>query len=204
MAGCWRVCLDVYPHKLKDTTNLADTKNYVFRGKVISLGKDKKVSICYDVEHMRVAGAWVGKPMAFSADKNMGPTVEGEMLFATKPGPGWAKDGKWDDPREGKEGPLPRDWAHYKGLYVHGDKVVTGGLPLRTRASELAVSLRLGPADVDRKIVALRAQASQTTKLFAALGEEQVRLWWSTETFVAAHAARDRTQERGTYERGAA
>ena len=81
---------------------------------------------------------------------------------------------------------------------------LTGGLPLRTRASELAVSLRLGPADVDRKIVALRAQASQTTKLFAALGEEQVRLWWSTETFVSAHAARDRTQERGTHERGAA
>lgn len=116
--------LDVFPHKLKDTTNLADTKNYVFRGKVISLGKDKRFSICYDVEHMRVAGAWVGPPMTFSADKNMGPAVEGEMLFATKPGPGWAKDGKWDDPREGKEGPLPRDWAHYKGLYLHGDKVV--------------------------------------------------------------------------------
>ncbi len=123
--------LDVFPHKLKDTTNLADTKNYVFRGKVISLGKDKKVSICYDTEHMRVAGAWVGKPITWSADKNMGPTVEGEMLFSTKPGPGWAdprarsasKD-PWADPREGKEGPLPRDWAHYKGLYVHGDKVV--------------------------------------------------------------------------------
>ena len=56
--------LDVYPHKLKDTTDLADTKNYVFRGKVISLGKDKKVHICYDTEHMRVAGAWVGKPIA--------------------------------------------------------------------------------------------------------------------------------------------
>src|SRR6516162_5475328 len=117
-------CLDVYPHKLKDTTNLADTKNYVFRGRVISLGKDKKVSICYDTEHMRVAGAWVGKPITFTADKNMGPTVEGTMLFATKPGPGWAKDGKWNDPREAKEGPLPRDWAHYKGLYLHGDKVV--------------------------------------------------------------------------------
>jgi len=116
--------LDVFPHKLKDTTNLAGTKNYVFRGKVISLGKDKRVHICYDTEHMRVAGAWVGKPLAFTADKNMGPTVEGEMLFSTKPGPGWAKNGKWDDPREGKEGPLPRDWAHYKGLYVHGDTVV--------------------------------------------------------------------------------
>src|SRR5260221_13168577 len=113
--------LDVFPHKLKDTTNLADTKNYVFRGKVISLGKDKKVSICYDVEHMRVAGAWIGKPIAWTADKNMGPTVEGEMLFATKPGPGWAdprarrtsKGSVWDDPREAKEDPLPRDWVHY-------------------------------------------------------------------------------------------
>src|ERR1700730_18637390 len=98
-------CLDVFPHKLKDTTNLADTKNYVFRGRVISLGKDRRVSICYDTEQMRIAGAWIGKPMTFSADKNMGPTVEGEMLFSTKPGPGWAKDGKWDDPRDGKEGP---------------------------------------------------------------------------------------------------
>jgi glucose/arabinose dehydrogenase len=125
-------CMDVFPHKLKDTTNIADTKNYVFRGKVISLGKDKRVSICYDTEHMRVAGAWVGKPMVFSADKNMGPSVEGEMLFATKPGPGWADPrasrvsggSVWDDPRDGKEGPLPRDWARYKGLYLHGEKVV--------------------------------------------------------------------------------
>lgn len=117
-------CLDVFPHKLKDTTKIEETKNYVFRGKVISLGKDKNVSICYDVEHLRVAGAWVGKPFIYSADKNMGPTVEGEMLFSTRPGPGWAKDGKWDDPRDGREGPLPRDWAHYKGLYVHGDRVV--------------------------------------------------------------------------------
>ncbi|MBI2807422.1 MAG: hypothetical protein HYX68_20765 [Planctomycetes bacterium] len=126
--------LDVFPHKLKDTTKLSDTKNYVFRGKVISLGKDRRVSICYDVEHMRVAGAWIGKPFVYSSEKNMGPTVEGEMLFATKPGPGWANPRAanrapgvsrgWDDPRKGKEGPLPRDWVRYKGLYVHGDKVV--------------------------------------------------------------------------------
>ena len=112
--------LDVFPHRLKDTTNLADTKNYVFRGRVISLGKDRTVSICYDVEHMRVAGAWVGKPMVFAADKNMGPSVDGTMLFATKPGPGWARDSKWDDPRKCRqqEGNRCRDgnWAHYKGL----------------------------------------------------------------------------------------
>jgi glucose/arabinose dehydrogenase len=46
------------------------------------------------------------------------------MIFSTNPGPGCTKDKKWDDPREGGEGPLPRDWAHYRGMYLHGDKVV--------------------------------------------------------------------------------
>lgn len=81
---------------------------------------------------------------------------------------------------------------------------LTEGLPLRTRPSDLAVSLRLGPAAVDRKIVALRAQASQTTTLFAALGEERVRRWWSNETFVAADTPRDRPQVTPTFERGVA
>jgi LmbE family N-acetylglucosaminyl deacetylase len=77
------------------------------------------------------------------------------------------------------------------------------GLPLRTRVSDLAVSLRLNPAAVDRKIVALRAQASQTAALFAALGEDRVREWWSTEAFVAADNALLRKQKWGTW-RGAA
>ena len=157
--------LDVFPHKLKDTTNLGDTKNYVFRGKVISLGKDRRVSICYDVEHMRVAGAWVGKPFVYSAEKNMGPPVEGEMLFSTKPGPGWAKDGKWDDPREGKEGPLPRDWAHYKGLHVHGDKVVlsytVGDMDVLEmpygvtdkEATQITRKFRFGPSKVEHSVL---------------------------------------------------
>jgi hypothetical protein len=116
--------MEVAPGKLKDTINLADTTNYVFRGRVISLDKERTVSLCFDTEQMRVAGVWVGKPVVWTANKNMGPAVEGKMLFATRPGPGWAKDGKWDDPRKGSEGPLPRDWAHYRGYYLHGDKVV--------------------------------------------------------------------------------
>jgi LmbE family N-acetylglucosaminyl deacetylase len=73
------------------------------------------------------------------------------------------------------------------------------GLPLRTPAHDLAVELRLDADAVDRKIVALRAQASQTTGLFAALGEDRVREWWSTEAFVEAHAARARAQAWGTW-----
>jgi len=73
------------------------------------------------------------------------------------------------------------------------------GLPLRTHASDLAVSLRLKSAAVDRKIVALRAQASQTAARCAARGEAGVGQWWSAATFVWADTARARAQEWGTW-----
>lgn len=79
------------------------------------------------------------------------------------------------------------------------DVFLADGLPLRTPAAELAVSLRLDQTLVDRKIVALRAQASQTNGLFAALGEDRVRQWWSTETFVAADTACSRRYDWGTW-----
>ncbi len=119
-------CMEVVPGKLKDTTKRSDTKNYVYRGRIISLNKERTVSLCFDTDTMRVAGAWIGKPVAYTADKNMGPTVEGKMLFSTRPGPGCTKDKKWqwNDPRDGGQGPLPSDWAHYRGLYLSRDKVV--------------------------------------------------------------------------------
>src|SRR6516225_3564348 len=66
-------CMEVFPGKLKDTTKRSDTKNYVYRGRVISLDKERTISLCFDTDLMRVAGAWVGKPVAYAADKNMGP-----------------------------------------------------------------------------------------------------------------------------------
>jgi LmbE family N-acetylglucosaminyl deacetylase len=70
---------------------------------------------------------------------------------------------------------------------------LTEELPLRTPRSALSVELRLAPELLDRKMVALRAQASQTTGLIAALGEDRVRDWWSVEAFVAAEHADTRT-----------
>jgi LmbE family N-acetylglucosaminyl deacetylase len=83
------------------------------------------------------------------------------------------------------------------------DVFLADGLPLRTPTSALAVQLRLNPALLDRKIVALRAQASQTTELIAALGEARVRDLWSTESFVSADAAQSYARTWGTW-RGAA
>ncbi|HEX8912948.1 MAG TPA: DUF6797 domain-containing protein [Humisphaera sp.] len=83
-----------------------------------------------------------GPPMVgvYSATKapkgKPGPakTAPAEMVrFATKPVPGWAvgADASFADPRTPpkqqpnvKLGPLPKNVAHWKGLYVNGDKVV--------------------------------------------------------------------------------
>lgn len=87
-------------------------------------------------------------------------------------------------------------WEPFRDAF---DIFLADGLPLRTPTSALAVELRLGPALLDRKIEALRAQASQTAALIAALGEERVRDWWSTETFIAADVAEARARTWGTW-----
>jgi LmbE family N-acetylglucosaminyl deacetylase len=79
------------------------------------------------------------------------------------------------------------------------DVFLADGLPLRTPASALAVHLRLDAATLDRKVVAMRAQASQTAGLIAAIGEDRLRDWWSTETFVSADSVAAGVRTWGTW-----
>ncbi len=83
------------------------------------------------------------------------------------------------------------------------DIFLAEGLPLRTPAASLALELRLTPAELDRKIVALRAQASQTAGLIAAVGEERFRDWWSTEAFVDADLVTRTARRWDTWRRAA-
>jgi len=87
------------------------------------------------------SGDWAGlidpnHSTAFTAFHGGPPKIRGGeaiMRFATKPGPGWGGGDKGDDftdPREKSTvdhqplGNLPKEWAHYKGLYRNGDQVV--------------------------------------------------------------------------------
>lgn len=56
-------------------------------------------------------------------------------------------------------------------------------LPLRTPPDQIALEIVLDATEADRKFVALRAQASQTTALISAMGEQVYRAWTSTEAF---------------------
>lgn len=91
----------------------------------------------YDHDTMRVAAALTGtdfidwKSIAFDGSHGTHPSIVGTKAFTLPPGPGWAnpKTGEFTDERlrglDGKHyGPLPREWAQFKGLYYSSNSMV--------------------------------------------------------------------------------
>jgi len=103
----------------------------VYKAIAVRLGKDGAAgTVLFDTEMMRMACAIPGRPVMFNTYRDglggAGHWVGSPYLFVTESGPAWADEGgNFDDVREGKKaGPLPREWAHYRGLYRHGERVV--------------------------------------------------------------------------------
>ncbi len=91
----------------------------------------------YDHDTMQFEAAWSGRGfldwngIGFNGRHEVHPKAVGTVQFANPIGPGWAdpKTGRFDDPRpRGRDGrpygPLPREWARYRGLYHHGDRAI--------------------------------------------------------------------------------
>ncbi len=91
----------------------------------------------FDHDLMRVAGAWTGEgfidweAILFNGKHNISPRTVGDLHFENLVGPAWANPitGTFDDPRflardKRRFGPLPRDWAHFKGLYQYRNRVI--------------------------------------------------------------------------------
>ena len=103
------------------------------KGIVVTVGPNKDHYLCYDTDTLRCALGWSGNFLEFGKTQERiewppPPKIKGKLLFETKVGPGWAKPGaksdEFTDPRPNQMGPLPKDWAKYRGLYVNGDQVV--------------------------------------------------------------------------------
>jgi len=106
-----------------------EKKNTAMKGIVVTVGKDRKSYVCYDTDLLRVSLGWTGSYLNFGNSQTriehpQPPSVAGTAQFGTRHGPGWAHDGTFDDPRPNKQGPLPKDFAHYRGLYLHGREVI--------------------------------------------------------------------------------
>ncbi len=97
-----------------------------------------KTWLAFEHDTLRVAGVWQGEGFIdwhginFDGRHVVRPRKVGEIVFETGDGPGWANPatGEFeDDPRfqglDGRRfGPLPREWAHFEGIYKYGDRLV--------------------------------------------------------------------------------
>jgi hypothetical protein len=111
------------------------------KGIAIKLGKEGSAAMVFDTELLRMAGGWTGGYLKYTGvafdgahGPNPKPPAEAQIVFETNPtGPGWSQGDDFKDPRPLPTGPgaakipfgpLPKTWAKYKGLYLHGDNVV--------------------------------------------------------------------------------
>lgn len=99
----------------------------------------------FDTDTMRVAAAWNAtendpkkqrfvdwRDIQFNGEHGVHPRIVGDIVFANANGPGWAdpRTGSFKDDQRivGRDdriyGPLPKEWAKFRGLYHHGSKVI--------------------------------------------------------------------------------
>lgn len=117
--------------------------NFAYKGIAVRLDKGQggiskgKAWMLFDHDLMRVAGGWTGdgfidwNGILLNDKHETYPRTIGKLHFETPVGPGWAnpKTGSFEDPRfrarDGRAfGPLPKQWANYKGLYHYEDEVI--------------------------------------------------------------------------------
>ena len=91
----------------------------------------------FDEDTMRFAAGWTGdgfidwKGIHFNGQHQVHPKITGAVHVANPVGPGWADPatGSFKDPRplgrDGKPyGPLPKEWAKFRGVYHFGDRTI--------------------------------------------------------------------------------
>ncbi|MDB4687184.1 hypothetical protein OAE92_00190 [Akkermansiaceae bacterium] len=98
----------------------------VLKGIAIKLGDKEDCSVVFDTETLRMVAGFdgvvkmAGTPWSGRhADNSYLPGNRKDYFFATNKGPGIAVNGKWEDPRKTKNGPLPDEQAEYLGIYRH-------------------------------------------------------------------------------------
>ena len=146
----------------------SDASNFAYKGIAVRLdpgpgGISRGQSwMVFDHDTMRVAAAWTGQGFIdwhgihMDGRHNIHPRIKGDVHFSNPTGPGWAEpeSGSFVDPRlrgrdDRRYGPLPRPWAHLKGIYHHGQKTIieyTIGNSLVRELPGLAASAKDDPA----------------------------------------------------------
>ena len=111
----------------------------ISRAHLVPLGEDRRAGMVFDSETMSYSLGWTNNQslkasgMPFAGAHGAAAVVkESYNLFRTNMRPGWAKTEEIikEDPRRQpyksfpRMGTLPKDWAHFKGHYVHNGKAI--------------------------------------------------------------------------------
>ncbi len=101
--------------------------------KAVSINLGNGATVCFDTEMCKLALGWTGGfvklPVGRDGLEGMPKPGGTNILFTTPSGPGWADgDGNFSDGRPEfkgrKYGPLPREHAKWKGIYLDGNTTV--------------------------------------------------------------------------------
>lgn len=107
--------------------------NIAYKGIAIRLadafGGQQNEAVVFDTDLLRYSAGWTGgfvalKGVVFDGEHWAYPQISGDQVFGTPNLPGWGNAGSFQDPRPFIYGPLPRTWAHWQGMYLHGQQVV--------------------------------------------------------------------------------
>lgn len=196
------VAMDYGPNLTASYEVGTDTSNFAYKGIAIRLDPGPggvsrgRYWMIFDEDTLRVAAGWGGKgfidyrAIMLNGEHAIHPRPVGQIHFENKTGPGWAnpETGRFDDPRflgrDGRPyGPLPRDWAHYKGLYHQGNRVIVSytvgqtpvlEMPAVDASSDVSIFTRtfnIGPRPNDM-ILQVARQADADSTLHALAGTE--------------------------------
>ncbi len=120
-----------------------DGSNYAYKGIAVRLDEGLggvsrgRAWSLFDHDTLRLAAFWTGvgfidwEGINFNGKHQVHPRIAGLVQIANPIGPGWGnpETGSFEDPRPlGRDnrpyGPLPREWAHLKGVAYHSNRVV--------------------------------------------------------------------------------
>ncbi len=139
------------------------------KGLIITLSKERSVHVCFDAELLSLIYAGVDTEVSHPAGRD---GLEGQMGLAGEPtalvkSAGWAKPGSTDfkDPRTKTLGSLPKDWGHYRGLYLDGDTVVLSYTVGGAEVLEVAGFETKGKAEAITRSFSLTGNADTLTVL---------------------------------------
>ena len=154
----------------------------------------------FDHDTLRIAAAWTRPADArgnnfinwqgihFDGRHNIHPRVVGDLHFENPTGPGWARPGTrsfQDSARvvgrdDRRYGPLPREWAQYRGLYMSGDESIVsytvGQREILEKAGHVEITVDGQAVDVFTRTMSAGPGVDDNLMLVATHPDKQVSL----------------------------